>query len=86
MIQRPRQRTPLNLKFVFIAFINKLCLGIMCTHQLVLAPVDTLLQEAEVFVRFNQPGLGHHDPLGGLVGDLLSAGSVVEHYEQAVLE
>lgn len=56
------------------------------THQFVFAPVDALLQEAEVFVGLHEAGLGHHDPLGGGVGLLLREGAVVEHDEQPVFE
>lgn len=56
------------------------------TYQFVFAPVDALLQEAEVFVGLYEARLGHHDPLGGGVRLLLREGAIVEHDQQPVFE
>lgn len=56
------------------------------TYKFVFAPVDTLLEEPEVFVRIDQSGFGNNYSLGGGVGFLLGKRSIVKNYKQAVLE
>ena len=56
------------------------------TDQFILAPVDALLQELEMFVRVSRAGRVHRQVFGAGEIFLLWIGSVVEDHQQSVLK